>query len=283
MKQSRRQELRTNELSIKLQELYEKANRYSTHILVVVLALLVIVLVTNYLRSRQAATLQQASEELSDVRGLDVTSEEDNALERARQLVEAYGDTDRVGPQARDLLGRMVYQKAMLMNPRTEKETYVKLLKEAEETYQGLIAAYATDPMAVAEARMMLAKINESLAVVGERDSERVRELYASLADNEAGIYKSLAEEALASLDERLKPLRLVEPGSPETQPARTPIAPDEPETAPAVETGPADDIAPAAEAVDEPVSGDGTSEAEGTPPADTAPSAATAPAAAAP
>lgn len=277
MKQSRRQELKTNELSMKLQELYQKASRYSTHILVVVLALVVIVLVTNYTRGQRATQLEDASAALLEASRLNPMEEEDNALARARQLVAEYGELEHVGLQARDLLGRMAFQRAQLLNPLEEKDEHVELLKEAQRVYEAIITKHADNAKVVAEARMMLAKINESLVVAGEGDADQVREIYAKLIENESGTFRPLAEEALATLDERLAPLRLVEPGSPETQPARNPIPPDEPDEQvspdtqiPTPELVPAIAPAPAAEEEAEPIAEDEAEEEAEAPGADT-------------
>ncbi len=230
MKQSRRHELKTNELSLKLKELYEKANRYSTHILVAVLALLVVVVATNYMRTSRQSELEEASRELAAIRQLDPQSEEDDALARARSAAAKYGDLPGVGFNARDLYGRMAYQTATLLNPLDDSEEVVKLLKEAESVYTDATAELADEPVHLGQARLMLAKVKESLLIMGEGDKEAVRDLYAKLSEENSTVFKPIAEEALASLDERLIELKFVEPGSPETQPAKNPIPPDEDE-----------------------------------------------------
>jgi hypothetical protein len=247
MKQQRRHELKTNDLSVYLQEIYQTIQRNSRYItggIVVVAVILIIGLVVS--RNRAAAE-DAAWASYNDLLTKDVT-EDPTVLPEARRLTDQYGDDERLGPAVLAMYGKKLYESALDMTGPEQQEERIKHLKEARSVYGELAGQYPTRAVFLARAKMMQALIEESLIVLGEGDEEVVRSLYKELKDSESGVYANEAEQRLANLDERLVPLKIV--AAPATKPAEETPAPQESEPAPTSEedaTSPPETTTPAA------------------------------------
>lgn len=235
MKQSRRQELKTNELSVFLQQIYTSARDNANYViggLVAVVALLVIVL---YVQHRRTEAREQAWNRYYELQGASVT-EKPELMEQARAFAAQQRGNDQLGYRAAELAGDIAYQLAMSPEMLDDREKRLALLKDARDRYQQVIDQAPDNPAMVERARYSLAKIEENLLLAGESTKEKVRSLYEQIAKDEHGRYSGLAEEALGTLDERAEPLQLVATRPAETQPATAPAT--APATLPAAAVG---------------------------------------------
>lgn len=229
MKQQRRHELKTNDLSVYLKEIYEAIQRNSRYVvggIVVVVMVLVILLVVK--RNRAAAVIA-AETTYEEVLSGDLTADP-TLLDKARELAEQYGDDRRLGPKMLSLRGNMLYTSALSLTAPDQKADRVERLEQARAVFNDLLQRFGTRQNVEAKARMMLAKIEESLIVEGKGNVDIVRTIYQELKNSETGLYATQAEQRLASLDERLTPLKIVE------APATKPAPAEEPTTAPAAD-----------------------------------------------
>ena len=241
MKQARRKELKTNLLSLELQKMYETLNRYATHLVVAAVVVGMILAGWWYTRSQAHAATQQAWREYFAVSQLDPTDDQVDAIDRARDLVAGHGLDKQLGPEVRDLLGRMIYARAMSLDLTADPSERLNLLAEADEVYQALIDTFSDQPFVVARARIMRASIQESRLVAGKGSLETVREIYQALIDAESAIYRPLATNLLSTVEERTRKLVLVAATQPAALPTLSPGAiPPPPVPVPAPATGPA-------------------------------------------
>lgn len=227
MKQQRRHELKTNDLSVYLTQIYEAIQRNSRYVLggtVVVVVVLIVFLVAQ--RNRMAAEAA-AWTEYDGVRSGDLTADP-SLLDKARELAERYADDKRLGPSILLLEGSMLYMSALNLTGPDQKAQQIEQLREARQVFSELIRRFESRRNVRAEAKMMLAKIEESLIVLGGGgDVDTIRSIYQELKDSPTGLYAGQAEERLANLDERLVPLKIVDP------PATAPAAAEEPSAVP--------------------------------------------------
>jgi hypothetical protein len=254
MKQSRRQELKTNELSVFLKQLYENVVRNLNYViggLVVVAALLAIGL---YVQHRRQQARETAWSHFQELQRTSVT-ESPAALDKARELAVREQGNGELGPLSALTAADMADELAMSLDPAKDHDKRLALLRDAKDRYQGVIDGNPGRPALVARARYSLAKVCENLFVAGEGTKEQVRAQYEALLKDP--LYGSLAREQLDNMDQRLQPLKVVatrpaeQPatapaGSPTTQPTTHPapeatgLQPAEMESAPPVTTRPA-------------------------------------------
>lgn len=227
MKQARRKELKRNLLSVKLEELYDASRRYAIHLLAgaAVVVLFVVVVLTMNLRAE--AQRQEAWNAYLEVRQMDPAANGEQVLDSARRLVADYGNHPEMGLLARDTLGRLLYARAMTLDPHAEREEYLKLLNDARSAYRDLIAGANSRDEVATRARMMLAAVEETLVLAADEDPEPVRALYAEIIAEDPSVYGPLARNLLDTLDERLRKLDLVatRPADPEAEPDAAPPA----------------------------------------------------------
>lgn len=227
MKQSRRHELKTNELKLHLQQMYASAVRNANYLIGGVVVAVLILLLALYIQNRRHNARETAWDQLNDLQRTNV-SEKPEAVEQAAKLAAEHHGDKQLGPLAAMLHADLSYSLAMSLDPAKERDRYLKLLRDARDRYREVAQQYGdTDQRVAAQARLSLAAVEESLLVAGEESKEAVRQPYEALVKSGTPLYKDLAGEMLASLDERTQPLKLVA-----TRPAETPT------TAPA--TGPA-------------------------------------------
>jgi len=255
MKKSRRKELKTNILSVYLQQIYEAAARNATYLIggfVVLVLVLVIGLVVQ--RNRHRA-LQEAWRQYYELRQQDVRLRPD-VLNRTRSLASEYSEDADLGPMALKLQADQCYQLGLSLSESRERSRRLELMKEAKETYERLIRQFASRPDVVAVARMSLAAVEESLVLAGESDITAVRDCYQQLIDGKPNPYQQLARDQLEDLDKRIESLEIVATRPAETtrpaeatRPAETTRpaeGPPPPASAPASTTRPATTTAPA-------------------------------------
>ncbi|HPD30655.1 MAG TPA: hypothetical protein PLL20_11715 [Phycisphaerae bacterium] len=251
MKQRRRQELKTNELSIYLGQMYDFLVRNSTYVVggVVVVALVIIVATMNA-RSQHRAKVDamnriraiQSGEAVQDLKLLD----------EIKDLIAEYGDDPWLGPSLLDLQASLAHHLALGRTSEADKAEHDRLLDEARSACERAIQRFRSQPLVMARAKLALAAVEETLFVEGKGDQERIRKLYQEVIDGPVSPYQRLASEQLSSLDARLAKLEIVATrpaaGAPTSASAIT-LPPIALPTAPATAT-----IAPATEPAAAPV-----------------------------
>ncbi|UCD30089.1 MAG: hypothetical protein JSV03_06345 [Planctomycetota bacterium] len=255
MKKTRRQELKTNELSIMLKQMYEAILRYSNYMIggaLVVVLVLVIGMIYN--QNRRNAR-RNAWNEYREIQQLDITVDP-GLIDRARILAGEFSSDRNLGPATLELEASLHYKLAMSLTSPSDRADRIDHYNEAKSMYQQLIEKYNTRPEVVNRAHMSLAAIEESLLIMGESTIDMVREHYQYLAAADKSTFKSVAEDLLDSLEERIAKVEIVATRPAETPttqaraPATQPQKPkqrievkmvDIPSTAPATSTTPAD------------------------------------------
>jgi hypothetical protein len=227
MKQARRKELKTNELSVQLQNLYASVERNSTLIIAVVLAFVAIFVICLLIYQRRENNRQAGWAAYHDLQTKDPSTSRD-ALDNARQLASTWGSDRSLGPAVLALKGTMEHRLAMSLPDPQSKDQKIQLLKEASGTYKELLDRFGDSSQVKAQALMSLAGLEESLAILGQGSPEKVRQYYQDLV-SEPNTYTQFAKQNLAQLDERLKPIQIIAtrpaatlPKWPETMPAET-------------------------------------------------------------
>ncbi|MHC4441483.1 MAG: hypothetical protein ACYTF1_13765 [Planctomycetota bacterium] len=229
MKKTRRKELKTNELSAILKQIYENALQYSNYLIGGALVIVLVLVAGLIYRQNKQNALQAARKEYNEIRQLDATVDP-NLIDRARILASENSSDRNLGPAALELQATMNYKLAMSIRDPKEKARKIEHLKEAKEIYQQLIDKFSTLPNVTDRANFSLAAVEESLVVMGESSIDQVREHYRKLAENEKSPFKPLAESLIETLDEKTKPLEIVA-----SRPAEKPLLapPDPPTTQP--------------------------------------------------
>jgi hypothetical protein len=243
MKQARRQELKTNELSVYLRQIYEWLNDHSTQVIWGVVIAAAILVIALYARQRAHAKREAGWQEYEAIRKLNPL-EDEAAIARAQDLVAEYGDQRPLGIFGRETLARMLYVKGMQLDPLSESEEQIELLKQSKAAYQDMLEAASDDDSAVQRAHVALAAIEESLAIHGQGRPEEARKHYEALTRAEPALFGDLAKQQLQTLEDRLADLPMVAT-RPAAEPETEAVSEAEPETAeapaePAAETPPA-------------------------------------------
>lgn len=244
MKQTRRKELKTNALSVYLQQIHDAIRRNSRYLIgaaVVVALVLVVGLLVK--RSRQD-TMQDAWAIYHELRLGDVTRDA-TLLDRVRALAEEHGDDDDLGPRTLELLGRLSHQRALSLPSDEDRSRRLELIEDARSAYERLLAEFDDDVTLAAGARMGLASVEEALILAGKGDKENVRQLYQQVIDAPCNPYQSQAEGLLEHLDRRLVPLEIVDPPPPPEPPTRPAEETEPPTTVPAGEAEPGPEFGP--------------------------------------
>ncbi len=233
MKQSRRKELKTNELGEYLLQCYAWASQNANYLLggaVVIVLVLGIgwVVHNNRLQARQNAWTEY--NELYEVASVTPTH-----IERADNLAAKFGKTSDLGPRVTFLKADLAYKRALNLTGEAERDQRIKLLQEAKETLLPMEKLFADNPLVVAQVFMRLAAIEETLVLAGQGDKEKVRSFYQKVINEKNAPYVEDASDQLETLDERLAVLPLVA-----SRPA------EEAATRPAIMSAPATNTAPA-------------------------------------
>lgn len=218
MKQSRRKELKTNELSVYLNQLYEAAQRNASYLIggvVVVVVVLVVGLLVQRSRHRAEA---DAWNSYNTIRRGDVTTDP-ALLDNVQTLVAEYGDHADLGPLVLELQGRLAHQLALSMSEDENKQERVRLLKQARDAYRQELDTFGERLDIGDRVRMSLAAVEESLYVEGESEIDTIRQLYGDVVDRDDSPFRETAQGLLDELETRLSPVELVA-----TRPAETPI-----------------------------------------------------------
>ncbi|HOB75682.1 MAG TPA: hypothetical protein PKG54_14285 [Phycisphaerae bacterium] len=239
MKQSRRQELKTNELSVFLQQLYASASRNANYIIggaVVVVAVLAIAL---YVQHRRTQAREMAWKSFQELRAESVV-EKPELLEQARAMAEQQRGKGELGYRTAELAADMAYELAMSPKMASERAKRLELLRDARQRYQGLLDLASDNPVMAEGPRYNLAKIEETLLVMGESTPDKVRSHYQELLKNPHGRFYAMADEALRTLDDRTVPLKIVATRPADTQPTTAPATAPATQPSAAVSTTPA-------------------------------------------
>lgn len=240
MKQTRRKELKSNELKIYLQQVYEAAVRNATYLIggaVVVVLVLVIGLYYRHSRHEVQAAGWRAYHEIAQ----SSPGEKGEVIDRARNLAVEYAGDPVLGPMARQLQADLMYRRALTLDTQVNRTERLQLLSDARDIYQKLIDTEPANSDTANRARMSLAAVAESLYVEGKADLTLAEEQYRKLIEGPPNAYTSIARSRLETLPERAKRLEIVatRPADTTTAPA-TSTAPGDPvETMPATSTAP--------------------------------------------
>ncbi len=217
MKQTRRKELKTNELSIYLQQIQEAVGRHSNLIIGGVVVVVLILVAGLLVQRNRHATRQAAWENYHGIQSR-MTTITPELIEEARQLAEDTRNQGDLGPLAMELHADLNYSLAITLQG--EPERTKQLLQNAKSIYEQTLARFGSLPAVAARVRMSLAAVEESLLVAGEGDVERIRKLYQQVIDDPASGFSADASGQLATLDRRLIPLEILA-----TRPAEEPGA----------------------------------------------------------
>lgn len=234
MKQTRRKELKTNVLSVYLQQIYEAVVQNATYLvggLVVILAVLVIGLLVqrNRHRAEQAAWTQYV-----ELRAGDVITDP-GLLDRARALAAERRDDANLGLQVQELYASLAYKSGLHLTAPADRQRRIELLKEASDAYRRLIDQAGERRDVADSARMSLAAVEESLALAGEGQVDEARRLYQQLAESKTSPYRDTARKMLDEMDQRMARLQIVATRPAEaTQPAPATRAASAPASLPA-------------------------------------------------
>lgn len=253
MKQSRRKELKTNELSIYLQQIREAISRHQNTILLALVAVIVVLAVGMIVRKQRHAAYEAAYADYLDLRDQSVIAQPE-LLEQAAALAATHADDAGLGPLTAELYAGMAYELAMNQTNLDNRARRVELFNTARSTLEGLLQRWGSRPMVAPRTRISLAAVLESLHVLGEGDIETIRKTYQSVIDGPPSAFTDDAKEQLKTLAERTAKLELVatrpaEPVIPTTQPT-VQITPVEPPAA-AEPATPAEPVPPEATPVE--------------------------------
>lgn len=209
MKQARRKELKTNELSLYLQQVYEAASRNATYIIGGVVVVVLVLVVGLIVRRNRLVAQQDAWRTYYNIRdeSAKLTPE---LVDQARSLAASHSGDRDLGPRVLQLQGDLAYAMAISLSPNQEKERRAELFNEAKTAYEQEIRSFSVKPEVVARARLSLASVEESLAVENHGDGAVARSLYQEVIDGGVSEFQADAKARLASLDERLIPLPIV-------------------------------------------------------------------------
>ena len=235
MKQTRRKELKTNELSQQLQQLYAWAERNSTFLLAGVLAIVAILVIGMLAKQRMHNKEAAGWTSYYELRDKDVTAERDS-LDRVRQLAAEWKTDSKLGPSVLRLKGTMEARLAMSLADPKDKDQKIQLLNDAVATYQELLDRYGEQGETAAESHMSLAGLEESLVLLGQGNIEKVRQQYQALASGKS-VYSDIASARLGQLEHRLRSMEIVATRPAATSPAMTAMPQPTSTTGPAGES----------------------------------------------
>jgi hypothetical protein len=221
MKHSRRQELKTNELSIYLQQVYDFLTRNATYVIggVVVVALIIVVGTMNT-RSQHRAKVD-AADRIKVIQSGEVVRDA-KLLDEIKDLAATYGTDPGLGPELLDMEATLAHQLALNLTTAADKGRRESLLKEAMAACEKAISDFPDRPEVVARARLIAAGVEETLLTDGQGDRERIRKLYKQVIDGPVNPFQQLAQEQLDSLDKRTAKLEVVATRPTESAPAVT-------------------------------------------------------------
>jgi hypothetical protein len=250
MKKTRRHELKTNELSVLLKEVYAKLSEYANYIIVGLVAAVLVLIIGFVVRHNRMAAEQIAWQTYYDVREGNVI-EQPELLDRAATLAAQQAGDRVLEPLALELQADLAYHLAVGPGTTLSREEKIRNLTRAQSLYEELLSRFAHRPATADRLRMSLAATGESLGALDPSlvDLDAIRELYQAVIEGEPTAFQPLAQERLDTLTERMQPLQVVA-----TRPADPPDA-QEPEAmvAPAEE--------PEAQETDEPTTEDASDE----------------------
>lgn len=219
MKPSRRHELKTNELSVFLKQVYAGAAQNLNYVIGGVVVVVAILVVGLYVQRHREKSREEAWAKFTDLQS-SADQPTQALVDSARELAAAHQGSGDLGPRSAALAADAAYGLALSLDPAKESAKRLELLRDARSRYEGMIERYSDQPAVVAAARFSLAKTEESLLMAGESTKEKVLAQYQILAKDEHGAFKALADKAMKTLDERTQPLKVVA-----SRPAEAPAA----------------------------------------------------------
>ena len=221
MKQTRRKELKTNELSVFLHESQEWIQRNANYLLIGLAAVVLILVIALYAQHNRSAAMQAGWNQYNDIRHANVLIQPEK-LDQAANLASEYGSSADLGPLALQLQGDLAYQVAMSLFDAKDRARRLALLKTAQQAFNQELDRFKDRQDIRARALMSLAAVEEDLVVAGEGSAQAARQDYQrvidDVVDGRPAVWQALAKDKLNTLDERLQKLQIVA-----TQPASAP------------------------------------------------------------
>lgn len=231
MKKTRRQELKTNQLSIYLQQIGEALQRNANYVIAGVVAV-ALILAVGWMIQRHRANVQQAAwERYYSIRDRSAIPTTQLAEEVDALAAEMEGNVG-LGPRTLELKGDIAYARAMTLPANADSAQRKELLQVAETAYQKVLSQFGSEADVAARARMSLAAARESLLVLGEGNPEDIRKLYLEVLNSPNSSFATDAQAQLDSLTKRMAELRIVASRPAETQTSLTPLVTPPPPSA---------------------------------------------------
>jgi hypothetical protein len=224
MKKTRRQELKTNELSIILKQIYENILRYSNYLIGGVLVIVLVLVVGLIYQQNRRNAIHNAWNEYNEIKQSDVITDP-NLIDRARILASENSTDRNLGPAAMKLQATLNYDLAMSITDPQQKAQKIEYLKEAKTIYLQIIDQFSTLSDVTDRAYMGLAAVDETLLVMGESSIDEVRQHYQRLVANDKSTFKPLAEKLIENVEERTKPLQVIASRPAEKPPTIKPLS----------------------------------------------------------
>jgi hypothetical protein len=238
MKQSRRKELKTNELRIYLQELRETVARNSNYIIGGIVVVVLILMIGLYVQGNRAQTEASNWRKYREIQEASAENKTD-VLTDAADLAAATAGDRKLGPRARELYAQLLYSRAMTISPLANSSERAELLDKSKAAFEELINKAGGQPDMVARARLGLAEVEETLYVSDKGSLDAIAAEYRKVIDSKEAPYAEKAKERLDTLVERTAKLQIVATRPAET-PASAPAAASRPASAPAIKIVPA-------------------------------------------
>ena len=217
MKQSRRHELKTNELSVLLKQMYEKLQQYANYLIVGLVAAVVVLIMIFIMQHNRIAAQQLAWQTYSDLRRGDVIRDPGLIDQAAALAAERAGDAV-LEPLAMELEADLAYQLAVGPESKLNDEEKTQRLETAKQRYEQVLSQFPSSTEATARIQMGLAATEESLFTFGRSKLETIRSLYQKVLDAEPNAFQAAAAKQLETLEQRTQELQIIA-----TRPAEAP------------------------------------------------------------
>jgi len=217
MKQSRRHELKTNELSVLLKQMYENLQQYANYLIVGLVAAVVVLIMIFIMQHNRIAAQQLAWQTYSDLRRGDVIRDPGLIDQAAALAAERAGDAV-LEPLAMELEADLAYQLAVGPESKLNDEEKTQRLETAKQRYEQVLSQFPSSTEATARIQMGLAATEESLFTFGRSKLETIRSLYQKVLDAEPNAFQAAAAKQLETLEQRTQELQIIA-----TRPAEAP------------------------------------------------------------
>lgn len=209
MKQARRKELKTNELSIYLHQVQEAIARYSSYIIGGVVAVVLVLVIGLYVQHNRHETQAANWRTYRELMKSTAEQPKPEDLTRTRSLVDETAGDPNLGPLAVELHADTAYQRAMSLSPLNSVPERKQMLETARDGYQKILDQFGSRADLAARARLGLAAVAETLYMDGNGDWKAAEDQYRKLEEGK-GVFAQIARERRETLAQRTEKLRIV-------------------------------------------------------------------------